>query len=328
MTVAVPDRTAPPPPWRPPSDPHPLTQAASQSLGLCYHGNFSLSFVDDEHDVGDDVADADDIRTILELAEQCSFEISVKDCADTTQDMYPTEVSPSPTPCEEPTATYQSCRFTAGVKRKLDFDSYEARSGGPAQPENGEVEGTDERASSEYQDRQRMLEVSLCKMRRMEDPETSLRRCVLINNMTVKLKQELDHQDKHCRTMLPKKRHILRRTDTTTISPGGMGSLTQQSPCCRQENHAGDKFPSRTWDTADACEPMATPPLSSCRGQEEVPREQLLACDTAGLTTPGEGLPNNGSVTESEATGDTTPSIFGDIDSVFQSLLSCLGEPM
>ena len=65
MTVAVPDRTAPPPPWRPPSDPHPLT-ASNQPL--CYHGNFSLSFVDDGNDATDDEVDTDDLRSILELA--------------------------------------------------------------------------------------------------------------------------------------------------------------------------------------------------------------------------------------------------------------------
>ena len=66
MTVAVPERTAPTPPWRPPTDPLPLT--ATQPVSLCYHGNFSLSLVDNDSDVSDDVVDADSIRSILELA--------------------------------------------------------------------------------------------------------------------------------------------------------------------------------------------------------------------------------------------------------------------
>ncbi|XP_038044220.1 uncharacterized protein LOC119718870 [Patiria miniata] len=335
MTVAVPDKTAPTSPWRPPPDPLPLTTAsASQPLGLCYHANFSLAFLDGGRDVGDDVVDADDIRTILELAEQCAFGVSVKDCVDTSQDMYPKEVSPPPTPCEEPTATYQPCRFTAGVKRKLDFASCEEGSpGDPSSPlGNGEEEGSGERASSEYMDRQRMLEVSLGKMRRMEDPETSLRRCVLINNMTVKLKRELDHRDHH-RTLLPKKRHILRRTDSGTVPLGSVGPLAHQSPGCGQENHVGDKFPRRTWDPAagETCELMATSPTSPCRGQEEdSSRNQPQACDTTTILKEVEvgQSRDNQDAAQSEATSEETSSIFGDIDNVFQSLLSCLGEPI
>ncbi|XP_071793551.1 uncharacterized protein [Asterias amurensis] len=315
MTVAVPERTAPTPPWRPPTDPLPLT--ATQPVSLCYHGNFSLSLVDNDSDVSDDVVDADSIRSILELAEQCALGISAKDTAH-HQDMYPNELSPPSASCEEATTTYQPCRFTAGVKRKLDFDSVaddETVGGSLASREDG-----GERCVSDYMDQQRMLEVSLCKMRRMEDPETSLRRCVLINNMTVKLKRELDHHERP--VLLPKKRHSFRRVDSISVQPDVVGLTAAHNPGCRYDSYRGGLR--RNLD--DAFEKTG---LSQCKESADGLRDSLelpmrynkctsMESDCGEAADDGDGGTVDGE----------TPSIFGDIDNVFQSLLSCLGEPM
>ncbi|XP_072164866.1 uncharacterized protein [Diadema setosum] len=150
-------------------------------------------------------------------------------------------------------------------------------------------------------DRKRVLDISLHKMRCIDDPEVSLRRSVLIANMVTKLRSEIRQED-YCRTVLPKKRRSFRRT--WHRSPEGL----PESLCFYQGHQPRRRLADDLmWDVYPTNDMI---PYSGGKHVEQTQTDDHYHEQSQDNTQEEE-----------------KNSLLGDIDSIFQSLMACVGGP-
>lgn len=157
-------------------------------------------------------------------------------------------------------------------------------------------------------DRRRVLDMSLHKMRCIDDPEVSLRRSVLIANMVTKLRQEIRQED-YCRTVLPKKRRSYRRP----WLGGHHQDRVPEPPCFYQGNQPKRRFGDDiTWDVYPTNEMLLN---NSGKYMEHEDVQHEVSDDQCHEQTQDHNL----------AQEEEKNSLLGDIDSIFQSLMACVG---
>ncbi|XP_054757919.1 uncharacterized protein LOC129264075 [Lytechinus pictus] len=155
-------------------------------------------------------------------------------------------------------------------------------------------------------DRRRVLDMSLHKMRCIDDPEVSLRRSVLIANMVTKLRQEIRQED-YCRTVLPKKRRSYRRPWL-----GGPDRVSEP-PCLYQGNQPRRRFSEdMAWEVYPSNEMLLNNGGRYTEHEDIQCQEPIDQCHEQIQTSMPEEERN---------------SVLGDIDSIFQSLMACVGGP-
>ena len=150
--------------------------------------------------------------------------------------------------------------------------------------------------------RRRLLDVSLSKMRGIDDPEVSLRRSVLIANLVAKLQREIRQED-YDRTVLPKKRRSYRR------SWQGYSNMLPEPLRVYHSNQLRRRLGEEiTWDV------YPTNDMLSNHGGKYVNYEDTNSANDRFSTD-----------TRTSDEDKERNSLLGDIDSIFQSLMACVG---